>query len=140
MNRKGCILKFYLSHAIRGKAGPDASHDIQAKNCVAAIRVADYLRKLFPKLELYVPAEHEDFVQIAYDTGIICETDILRIDCLIINNLDGVIFYVPDGDELQGGRKIEYNHAVATNKSVCIFHTVEEAADYIEAQYRGGLI
>ncbi len=133
-------MRFYLSHAIRGKAGPDASHDVQAKNCVAAIRVADYLRNLFPKLELYVPAENETFVQIAYDTGIICEDDILRIDCLIIDQQDGVLFYVPYDDELQGGRKIEYDHAVATNKPVCIFHTPEEAANYIRALYRRGLI
>ncbi len=129
-------MRYYLSHAIRGKAGPDASHDVQAKNCAVAIRIADYLRNLFPKLELYVPAENETFVQIAYDTGIICEIDILRIDCLIIDRQDGVLFYVPDGDELQGGRKIEYDHAVATNKLVCIFHKVEEAADYITAMYR----
>ena len=133
-------MRYYLSHAIRGKVGPDASHDVQAKNCAAAIRVADYLRNLFPKLELYVPAEHEDFVQLAYDGGYLEEREILEIDCLIINNLDGVIFYVPDGDEFQGGRKIEYNHAVATNKPVCIFHTVEEAADYIEAMYKKELI
>ncbi|KKK69624.1 hypothetical protein LCGC14_2932150, partial [marine sediment metagenome] len=122
--------------AIRGKAGPDASHDVQAKNCAEAIRVADVLRRLFPKLELYVPAEHENFVQLAYDGGYLGEREILEIDCLIINNLDRVISYVPEGDELQGGRKIEYDHAVATNKPVCIFHKVEEAADYIEAQYR----
>ena len=130
-------MRLYLSHSIRGKAGPDASHDVQAKNCAEAIRVADVLRGLFPKLELYVPAEHEDFVQLVYDGGYLGEREILEIDCLIINNLDGVIFYVPEGDELQGGRKIEYDHAIATNKPVCIFHKVEEAADYIEAQYRG---
>ena len=133
-------MRYYLSHSIRGKAGPNASHDVQAKNCADAIRVADILRGIFPKLELYVPAENETFVQIAYDTGIICEADILRIDCLIIDRQDGVLFYVPEDDELQGGRKIEYDHAVATNKPVCIFHTIEEAVDYIEGMYRGTLI
>ena len=133
-------MRYYLSHAIRGKAGPDASHDVQAKNCADAIRVADYLRSLFPKLKLYVPAENEVFVQIAYDIGHLTIDEILDIDCKIIDLQDGVLFYVPEDDELQGGCKIEYNHAVATNKPVCIFHTLEEAANYIEAQYRGGLI
>ncbi len=133
-------MHYYLSHPIRGKDGPGASHDVQAKNCAEAKRVGNILRALFPKLELYVPAEHEDFVQLAYDGGYLEEREILEIDCLIINNLDGVISYVPDGDELQGGRKIEYDHAVATNKPVCIFHKVEEAADYIEAQYKRELI
>lgn len=133
-------MKFYLSHAIRGKAGPDASHDTQTKNCAEAKRVANILRRLFPKLELYVPAENETFVQIAYDTGHLGEKEILDIDCKIIDNCDGVIVYVPDGDKLQGGRKIEYDHAVATNKPVCIFHTPEETANWIEAQYRRELI
>ncbi len=133
-------MKFYLSHSIRGKAGPDASHDIQAKNCAAAIRVADYLRKLFPKLELYVPAEYETFVQIAYDSGYLSEDEILSVDCKIIDNCDGLIIYVPDGDKLQGGRLVEYNHAVTTNKPVCVFHTAHEAADWIEAMYQRELI
>ncbi len=129
-------MRLYFSHAIRGKAGPDALHDQQIKNCAEAKRVANILRGLFPKLELYVPAENETFVQIAYDTGHLAEKEILDIDCKIIDNLDGVLVYVPEGDELQGGRKIEYDHAVATNKLVCIFHHVQEAADYIEAMYR----
>lgn len=129
-------MKYYLSHAIRGNAGPGASHDIQAKNCAAAIKVADYLRKLFPKLELYVPAENETFVQIAYDTGYLTENDILDVDCKIIDLQDGVLVYVPDGDVLQGGRKIEYDYAAAMNYPVCVFHTADEAADYVEAMYR----
>lgn len=129
-------MRLYFSHAIRGKAGADADHDVQAKNCAEAIRVANILRGLFPKLELYVPAENETFVQIAYDSGHLSEVQILEIDCYIIDGLDGVLVYVSDGDELQGGRKIEYDHAVATNKPVCIFRKVEKAADYIEAMYR----
>ena len=133
-------MRYYLSHAIRGKAGPGASYDVQAKNCAEAIKVANYLRKLFPKLELYVPAEHELFIQIAYDSGRLSEKEILDVDCKIIDRQDGVLFYVPEGDELQGGRKIEYDHAVAINKPVCIFHTPKEAVDYIEAMYRKELI
>ncbi len=133
-------MKFYLSHAIRGKAGPDASHDVTTKNGEAAILVAHQLRALFPKLDLYVPAENEKFVQIAYDTGHLSEKQILDIDCRIIDNTDGVIVYVPPGDELQGGRLVEYNHAVATNKPVFVFSKLKEAVGYLEAKYRGELI
>ncbi len=129
-------MRYYLSHSIRGKAGPDASHDVQAKNCADATRIANVLRTLFPKLELYVPAEHETFIQIAYDLGCLSEKEILDVDCKIIDRQDGVLFYVPEGDELQGGRKIEFDHAVAMNYPVCIFHTPKEAADYIEAMYQ----
>ncbi len=133
-------MKYYFSHKIRGNAGSNASHDIQVKNCAEAIRVADILRELFPKLELYVPAENETFVQIAYDMGLLTIDNILDIDCKIIDHQDGLLVYVPDGDELQGGRKIEYDHAIATNKLVCIFHTVEEAISYIESMYKKELI
>ena len=133
-------MKFYFSHKIRGNAGSNASHGEQAKNCAEAIRVADILRGLFPKLELYVPAENETFIQVAYDIGLLTIDNILDIDCKIIDHQDGLLVYVPDGDKLQGGRKIEYYHAVATNKPFCIFHTPEEAADWIEAMYRKELI
>ncbi len=129
-------MRFYLSHAIRGKAGPDASHDVQAKNCAEAIKIANALRRQFPKLILYVPAENETFVQIAYDGGHLSEKQILDIDCKIIDNMDGVLVYVPENDELQGGRKIEYNHVVATNKPVCVFCREYEAINWLTDQYK----
>ena len=129
-------MKYYLSHAIRGKAGPNASHDVQATNCNNAKCVANMLRAEFPKLVLYVPAENETFVQIAYDTGHLSEKEILDIDCKIIDSCDGVLVYVPECDELQGGRKIEYDHAVAANKSVCVFSKFEEVVSYLVAMYR----
>ena len=132
-------MQYYLSHSIRGTAGPEASADVQAKNCAEAIKIADQLRALFPPLDLYVPAENETFVQIAYDTGHLSEKQILDIDCRIIDNCDGVMVYVPEG-EMQGGRLVEYNHAVATNKSVMSFKVLVEAVAWLTAQYRGELI
>lgn len=133
-------MKFYFSHAIRGKAGPDASHDVQATNCAEAIRVANILRAMFRKIVFYVPAENETFVQIAYDSGRLSETEILDVDCRIIDECDGVLIYKPENDELQGGRKIEYEHAIATHKPVVIFNNVHQAADWIYAQYGRELI
>lgn len=127
-------MRYYLSHPIRGVAGPDASHDVQTKNCAEAIKIADQLRALFPKLDLYVPAENEVFVQIAYDTGHLSEKQILDIDCRIIDNCDGLMIYVPEG-KIQGGRKIEYAHAVATKKQVMVFRVLREAVDWLTAQY-----
>jgi len=133
-------VRLYLSHAIRGTAGLDASHDVQAMNCAEAIRIANMLRAAFPKLILYVPAENETFVQIAFDSGHINEKAILDVDCKIIDRCDGVLIYVPAGDELQGGRKIECDHAIATKKPVCIFSRIDEATDYLYARYRGELL
>lgn len=133
-------MRFYLSHSIRGKAGLKANHDIQAKNCAEAIRVADYLRKQFPKLELYVPAEHETFIQLAYDNGYLNIEQILRVDRQIIDNCDGVLIYAPPGDELQGGRLVEYEHAIITCKPVVVFHETYEAVNWLTAMYRKELL
>lgn len=133
-------MRFYLSHPIRGKAGPDASHNVQNQNCKIAIEIANALRQRFPKLELYVPAEHETFIQIAYDSGHLSEKDILDIDCHIIDGLDGVLIYVPKGDKLQGGRLVEYKHAIITNKPRVIFENVDVAAYWLTTMYRGKLI
>ncbi len=128
-------MKFYLSHAIRGKTGPDADADTQNINCLAAIEIAKDLRALFPKIDLYVPGEHETFVKIAYDSGHLSEKQILDIDCKIIDNCCGVIVYVPCGDTLQGGRKIEFDHAFFTKKPVQVFQTVEQIEKWIAAQF-----
>ena len=129
-------MRVYLSHAMRGKPVYAVNSSEHGNNCEIAIRIADQLRKIFPKLRIYVPAETEPFVGAAYKKGYLNIEQILELDCIIVDQCDVVIVYVPDGDELQGGRKIEYDHAVATNKPVCIFHKVEEAADYLTAMYR----
>ena len=133
-------MKIYLSHAMRGKPNFALNTPKHNENCEAAMKIAEQLRKMFPKLYIYVPAESEPFVGAAYKKRYLNIEQILELDCIIVDQCDVVIVYIPEGDELQGGRKIEYDHAVATNKPVCIFHTVEEAVDYIEAQYRGELI
>ena len=38
----------------------------------------------FPKMELYVPADHDEFVQLAFDKKFITEQQILEVDCNII--------------------------------------------------------
>jgi hypothetical protein len=46
-----------------------------------------------PKMDLYVPAEHDEFVQIAYNKKYINEIDILSVDCDIINRCDLLIIF-----------------------------------------------
>jgi len=129
-------MKFYFSHAIRGKAGLKASLEVQNANCAEAMQIADKLRERFgPKLDLYVPAENETFVQIAYSMGHLSEEAILDVDCRIIDQQDGVIVYVPKGDELQGGRLVEYNHALKTRKPVQIFSNIDEISAWLTHQF-----
>ncbi len=126
-------MRIYLSHAIRGTAGPEASHDTQNVNCTAAILMGGKIMKEIPWVDLYIPAEHEDFVQKAYDSNYITEEHILDVDCQIIDECDAMICYVPDGDKLQGGRGIEFDHCIATGKPVTIFKKSSEAVEYLKA-------
>lgn len=125
-------MKFYISHSIRGKAGKHATHTQMKKNCDAIIAIATKLWETIPIAEFYVPAEHEEFVHTAHDMEFLTEKQILDIDCAVIKrSCDAVIVYVADGDELQGGRLIEWQFAIDNNIPVFIFRDVGEAISYV---------
>jgi hypothetical protein len=110
--------------------GSDATHEDMDLNCERIISIAKYLRtQLSGDIEIYVPAEHEEFVQISYDKGWLTEEQILEIDCDIISRGDVVLCHVQEslGDELQGGREIEVKHAIKTGKAHFIFEQPDEA-------------
>ena len=127
-------MRYYLSHSIRGKYGKNATPSQVKENCDRAIALADHIREAVPAAELYVPALHEDFVGIAYAGKYLTEQQILEIDCKIIDTLDGVIVYSPPDDIMCGGRTVEYEHAVATNKPVLIFEEAQAAINWLTHQ------
>ena len=130
-------MRLYLSHAIRGPAGSAASLDVQKANCDKAKHIAKQIRIKYPHLDIYVPAENELFVSIAYRSGHLSEKAILDIDCKIIDGCDGVIAYVPGHDTLQGGRLIEYNHAMFRNIPATTFATLEQIEPWIDHMMYG---
>jgi hypothetical protein len=85
-------MKIYLSHPIRG-INPNPTPEYIAANCKKAIDFVNILRLCFPKTEFYCPAEHEKFVQLAYDDGFLTIDQILQIDKEILTGCDAVIFY-----------------------------------------------
>lgn len=110
----------------------DATHTDMKENCRRAILVGKLIRKLLPSIDLYIPAEHEDFVLTAYEGCYLTERQILEIDCLIIDDCDAVIFFLPDDDcELQGGRLVEYNHAVKHNIPIYKFTYVVQVVRWL---------
>ncbi len=128
-------MKLYFSHKISG-GGKTTSFTKQQKNCDEAILVANMVRIALPPVEVYVPGEQtEEFVRIAYAKKYLTIKQILDVDCTIIDGCDGVIVYNPGDGALQGGRLIEYNHAVVTQKPVWMFSNVEtvinQLAEYI---------
>ena len=104
----------YFSHIIRGKKGSTASQQDMDENCEKAKKVASWLRENIPDLELYVPAEHEDFVQLAYLEKYLTEKQILDIDCKILEKRDLLIVFEVDGWRGGGiGVEIVYAQDVA---------------------------
>lgn len=124
-------MRTYLSHSIRGKLGNACPPDQLKKNCEAAKVTAQLIRNSCPWLDLYVPAEHENFVQKAFDKKYITEKQILDIDCDILAECDNIVIWVPAGDELQGGREVEHDFAINECMHVCIFKEAIEAIDWL---------
>jgi len=132
-------MRIYVSHSIRGKYGQDATLAQMTENCDVITKVVVQLRRIFPNIDFYLPAESEPFVGKTSTLGYLTEKQILEIDCMILRECDAVIISVPEGDELQGGRKIEYNDAIAHNKSVLVFKNLFEAVIWIVVKGIDGL-
>ena len=130
------MFKVYFSHSIRGKSGSDATPEEQRKNCQAAINMADAIRKKCPWLELYVPAENEEFVGFTFKYAYLTEAQILEIDCMIADEYnDAMLILIPVGDELQGGRLYEFNHAIDNCIPTCRYCDAESAVAFLTELY-----
>lgn len=115
----------YFSHSIRGPAGKDASDKIVEKNCAKAKEVAAWIRENIPEIDLYVPAEHEDFVGICWRQKYLTEDQILEIDCIILERQDFHIVHKVDG-WLGGGIGIEINAAKKCGKLIFYISSLDE--------------
>ena len=130
------MFKVYFSHSIRGKKGADCTKEEQAINCQNAIDMANTIRAACPWLDLYVPAENEEFVQLAFENKYLTEKQILEIDCLIADRYnDAMLILIPEGDELQGGRKYEFLHAIDNIIPTCQYSMAKKAIDFLTEPY-----
>ena len=114
------IVKAYLSHAIRGSAGENPTCEIQMSNCDIARAGAAVLRSRFPFLDLYVPAEAERFVYHTFNDKLLTDTQILAVDCKILDICDVLIAY--DFDKSKG---VEIEVKYAREHSIPIFRFKE---------------
>lgn len=92
------LIKCYISHPIRGAKREKATSREMKANCDQAKRVTNRLRKLLPELSIYCPAEHEDFVGLAYKRKYLTERQILTIDCKIVRECQILLAYCPTLD------------------------------------------
>ncbi len=113
-------LRVYLSHKISD--GGVLTEEIMEKNCQAATDFGNWLRREFPNLDVYIPAEHEDFVHRANIMGLLTIPQILDIDCGIIFGCDAVIMYCPD-DKMSKGMTVE--NTFVLNNNIPIYNVLK---------------
>jgi hypothetical protein len=115
----------YFSHPIRGAAGESATPEQIKQACEECSEVAWQIEEDMG-IVLYIPADHDEFVQVAYKNLLISERGILLADCDILSRRDFVLAYDPSGRMVSRGMRIEIQHALAIGKPVFIFQEWNE--------------
>jgi len=118
-------IRAYMSHAIRGRLGLDADKRTISENCNKAIVAGTIISCCVPEIDLYVPAQHDEFIQIAYDKGFLTETEILDVDCTIISRCSLLLVYDWQGYISRGMMK-EIEYAREHNVPMIVFNDVTD--------------
>ncbi len=106
--------------------GKDATDEYMEENNQRAIVFGKALRKYFPKIDFYIPGDHDEFVCVAFRRGYLNEKQILSVDCEIINSRHFIIAWSPDGF-ISNGMKIEIDHSDLHNIPVIIVRDTTDA-------------
>jgi hypothetical protein len=132
-------IKIYLSHAI-SKGNASTPLENQQINCEVARRIGKVLKRELNRYiatDIYIPGgSTEQFVQKAYLKGYLSVDQILEIDCDIISECDFVLCYVPEFDQLQGGRKVEIEHASKNDIPYYVFEDTDHAIEFVRAFFK----
>jgi len=107
-------MKIYVSHSIRGKFNVNATDEQMEENNRIARNFGKLLKLNFPEIDWYIPADHDEFVKIAYLKGCMKEKQILDVDCEIISKCQGLLVFQPDG-YISRGMEIEIEYAKENN-------------------------
>ena len=128
------LFRIYMSHTIRGRKGKLATDkDIEVnikKACWVGEQIKAYLidwEKMdgLPKSYLYVPGEHDEFVQIVYNNKWLSEEQVLGADCEIIDRCHLVIAY---GEYHSRGMEVEIKHAAEHNIPIYFMTNISQPA------------
>jgi len=116
----------YFSAPIRGKKGSNARRGEIRKNIVAGKKMAAKIRRIFGSLlDLYVPHDQDDLIQILWYAGKLTAKDILEGDCKIVSKKDLIIVWLPDG-WLGGGCAQEVKTAEECGIPIIIFEELDD--------------
>lgn len=117
------MITCYVSHAIQGRYGHKATQEQMDANNLKAIEFVEKLEVEFgDKIDFYVPARHEDFVNRAYKMGLLSIDEILVIDCDIVRSKDILLLYIPDSYVSSGMLK-------EAHKAKCLGKTILQVND-----------
>lgn len=124
--------KIYLSHPIRGRKGKDATFADMENNNKITITKAKQLRQAIcdDNIYIYVPAEHDQFVLIAYKRKLLTEKDILDIDCEIVDDCDLLLVYNWEG-YISRGMQREIDCANDNGISIFTFNDETKIRDIV---------
>lgn len=114
-------IKVYMSHPIRGSKVDDATKVEQISNSDRARLAAVEIRKAFPELDIYCPGDAEKFVYLTYVNGLLTDTQILWVDCKILEECDCVFAYDFDTSR---GVQVEKEYAMTQNIPILSFESL----------------
>jgi len=134
------MIRAYLSHPIRGVKGMAATREDMEANNRRAIEFARIIRECCGHhgLDLYVPAEHDEFVIQAYELGYLTEQQILDVDVQLVQKRDLLILYAPD-KYISTGMLREHTQAECSNLYIVyVFEedNIEPIQRYLESLKR----
>ncbi len=118
-------LKIYLSHPIRGVSRYPAPEYVTS-NLRKSIEFAEILRAI-DDLEVYCPAEHEEFVGRAIHGQYMTIPEVLEVDKQILDTCDAVIFYNFEG-MMSAGMQEEFDRTIFMKKP--FFILVSNVCDF----------
>ena len=119
-------IKVYVSHYIRGLEGNEASVETRESNLTKAKEVCKQLRIYFgSNLDFYVPAEMDEFPQVALELGFLDVEQILDIDCVIVSRCDALLVLHFE-QKLSGGMERELTTARVTGVPIYLLNGMDE--------------
>ena len=89
-------IRVYISHPIMGSKKEKATKEDMVENNNKAIIFGSLLQCKFPNVDFYIPAVGDEFVMMAYETGLLTIEQILEIDCKLLSKRNILLNYIPD--------------------------------------------
>lgn len=122
----------YFSHPIRGEKGAAATvADMSLNNDLASAVARMVFEQSGGLIDLYVPADNDEFVTESYLRGSTPEGEILEIDKIILRRRDILIGFCYRG-VTSNGMRIEIDDANENNIPVFLFEKVTDIPQLVE--------